>query len=241
MKQPNRVKQALREGRVVYGYNLVFPSPWVVEILGYLDFDFVWLDGEHGPISLDQIEELCRVAEMVGTTPIARVPNIEASTILRFLDRGVQGIMGPHIATKADAERLVKACLFGPLGERSYGGNRGSDYDLTEDADKADYYRVANENMLVGALLEDKRVIEELDGILQVPGIDYFGIGHNDFAQSIGFPGQPHHPEVRKAMDEIHDRIRKGGGRVGADFMKAEWVHKLLLDGARNHLAGRDK
>lgn len=238
MKQPNRIKAAIREGRIAYGYNLVFPSPWVVEILGYVDFDFVWLDGEHGPFSLDQIEEICRVAEMVGVTPVARVPNIESSTILRFLDRGIQGIVGPHIATKADAEQLVRACLFGPEGERSFGGNRGSDYDLIANEEKVEYYKSCNENMIVSALLEDKQVIDELDGILSVPGIDYFGIGHNDFAQSLGYPGASHHPDVQKAMNDIFDRIRKGGGRVGSDIMHTEWVHKMLLDGGRKALAG---
>ena len=105
----NRIKTAMREGRKAYGYNLVFPSPWVVEVLGYLDFDFVWIDGEHGPWSLDQLEDICRVASQAGATPVARVPDIGSSTILRFLDRGVQGIMGPHISTKAEKEKL--SCL----------------------------------------------------------------------------------------------------------------------------------
>src|SRR6266446_4455199 len=63
MKQPNRVKAAMRAGRKAYGYNLSFPSPWVIDILGKLDFDFVFIDGEHGPFGLDQLEDLCRTAE----------------------------------------------------------------------------------------------------------------------------------------------------------------------------------
>lgn len=230
----------MREGRMAYGYNLVFPSPWIVEVLGYLDFDYVWIDGEHGPFSLDQVEDICRTAEMVGVTPIARVPDIGSSTILRYLDRGVQGIMGPHIATRADAQQLVRACLFGPEGDRSFGGNRGTDYDFGSDDDKAAYYKSANENMLIGALLEDKQVIDELDDILSVPGVDYFSIGHNDFAQSLGYPGRSHHPDVQKAMNDIYDRIRKAGGRVAGDFLHTEWVHKMLLEGGRAVLAAKE-
>jgi hypothetical protein len=63
MKQPNRVKAAMRAGRKAYGYNLSFPCPWVIDILGKLDFDFVFIDGEHGPFGLDQLEDLCRTAE----------------------------------------------------------------------------------------------------------------------------------------------------------------------------------
>jgi len=240
LKQPNRLKAAMREGRIAYGYNLIFPSPWVIEILGYLDFDFVWIDGEHGPFGLDQIEELCRTAEGVGVTPIARVPDIGSSTILRYLDRGVMGVMGPHIATKKDAEQLVRACLFGPAGERSFGGNRGSDYNYDAALpDRKKYYQECNDNMVVGALLEDRAVIKELDGILSVPGIDYFGIGPNDFAQSLGFPGEPEHPKVAAAMKDIHDRIRRAGRVVGGDFMRSEWLQNILIEGGQKILAGK--
>src|ERR1700747_1949963 len=129
MKQSNRVKAAMRAGRKAYGYNLFFPSPWVIDILGKLDFDFVFIDGEHGPFGLDQLEDLCRTAERYNLTTIARVPDIGSSTILRYTDRGIMGILAPHIATEADASQLVRACYFGPLGERSFGANRGTDYN----------------------------------------------------------------------------------------------------------------
>jgi 4-hydroxy-2-oxoheptanedioate aldolase len=139
----------MRAGRKAYGYNLSFPSPWVIDILGKLDFDFVFIDGEHGPFGLDQLEDLCRTAERHNLTTIARVPDIGSSTILRYLDRGIMGILGPHIATEADARQLVRACYFGPLGERSFGANRGTDYNAGI-ADKAAYYREANEPPALG-------------------------------------------------------------------------------------------
>src|SRR6202795_3471071 len=88
MKQSNRVKAAMSAGRKAYGYNLSFPSPWVIDILGMLDFDFVFIDGEHGPFGLDQLDDLCRIAERHNLTTIARVPDIGSSTCLRYLDRG---------------------------------------------------------------------------------------------------------------------------------------------------------
>jgi len=115
----------MRAGRKAYGYNLSFPSPWVIDILGKLDFDFVFIDGEHGPFGLDQLEDLCRTAERHNLTPIARVPDIGSSTILRYLDRGIMGALGPHIATEADARQLVRACYFGPLGE-AHSGRTGA-------------------------------------------------------------------------------------------------------------------
>jgi len=129
VKQPNRIKAAVRAGRKAYGYNLSFPSPWVIDILEKLDFDFVLIDGEHEPFGLDQLEDLCRTAERHNLTPIARVPDIGSSTIMRYLDCGIMGIVGPHIATEADARQLARACYFGPLGERSFGANRSTDYN----------------------------------------------------------------------------------------------------------------
>ena len=75
--------------------------------------------------------------------------------------------------------------------------------------------------MLVGALLEDAQVIDDLDEILEVDGIDYFGVGANDFGQSIGLPGMGDSPQVGQAKAQILDRVRAGGGRVADDFMTA--------------------
>jgi 2-keto-3-deoxy-L-rhamnonate aldolase RhmA len=235
MKQPNRIKAAMRAGRKACGYGLTFPSPWVIDILGKLDFDYVFIDGEHGPFDLESLEDLCRVAERYQLTTFARVPDIGSSTILRYLDRGITGILGPHIATEADARQLVRACYFGPLGERSFGGNRGTDYNAGI-LDKAAYYRDANEQMLVCALLEDRAVLENLDAILAVPGIDLYSIGPNDFAQSLGYPGEPDHPEVAKAMQEITRRIHEAGRKMQADVMKSAGVSDMLLEGGRRIL-----
>jgi 2-keto-3-deoxy-L-rhamnonate aldolase RhmA len=235
MKQPNRIKTAMRAGRKAYGYGLTFPSPWVIDILGKLDFDYVFIDGEHGPFDLEQLEDLCRTAERYHLTTFARVPDIGSSTILRYLDRGIMGILGPHIATEVDARQLVRACYFGPLGERSFGGNRGTDYNAGI-PDKAAYYREANEQMLVCALLEDVAVLENLEGILAVPGIDLYGIGPNDFAQSLGYPGQLDHPEVVKAKQEITRRIHQAGRRMQADVMVSAGVSDMLLEGGRRIL-----
>ncbi|MDA1258426.1 MAG: aldolase/citrate lyase family protein [Chloroflexi bacterium] len=244
MDQPNRVLTAMREGRKAYGFQLTFPAPQIIDIMGMLDLDYVWLDCEHGPFSLQDVENACRAAEAVGMTPIGRVPSTQSHVVLQYLDRGLKGVMGPHIATRADAEQLVRACKFGPEGERSYGANRGTGYNVMPPGpegwgDRREFYRNANDNMLVGALLEDAQVIDDLDEILKVDGIDYFGVGHHDFGQSIGKPGMGDSPEVQAEQKKIYDRIRAAGGRIGDDFLIANWVHEMLLDGGRKIVEGR--
>jgi 2-keto-3-deoxy-L-rhamnonate aldolase RhmA len=226
VKQTNRIKVAIRPGRKAFGYNLSFPSPWVIDIMGKLDF--VFIDGERGPFGLDQLEDLCRTAERYNLTAIASVPDIGSSTILRYLDRGIMGIVGPHIATEADARQLVRACYFGPMGDRSFGANRGTDYNAAI-PDKKAYYQEANEQMLVCALLEDVAALDNPDAILSVPGIDLYSIGPNDFAQSLGCPGQPDHPVVTQAMQDLTHRIRLAGHRRQADVMEGAWISAPLF------------
>jgi len=235
----NRIVKARSEGRKALGYNITYPSIWDVEILGMLDFDFVWIDGEHGPFGYSGLEEIVRGAEAAGATAIARVENVEASTILQYLDRGIQGILGPHIASGEDAQKLAEACRFGPEGNRSFGGNRGTNYTLTPEAwgDKIDYYKESNDNMIVGALLEDQGAVDNIDDILAVDGIDHFGIGPNDFAQGIGYPGQPEHPDVVKVIKELSDYIRSKGKLMSQDVMASVWIHDLLLDSGKAFLA----
>jgi 4-hydroxy-2-oxoheptanedioate aldolase len=234
----NKIIKAMKAGRKAMGYNLTYPSVWDVEILSRLDFDFVWLDGEHGPFGYTELEEIVRAIEAAGATPVARVENVEQSTILKYLDRGIQGIMGPHIASGEDAQKLADACYFGPRGKRSFGGNRGTNYTFTPDpwGDKTAFYKESNDNMLVGALLEDQGAVDNIDDILAVDGIDYFGIGPNDFAQGIGYPGQPEHPDVVKVMNELSAYIRSKGRPMSGDIMSSVWIHDLLLDSGKAFL-----
>lgn len=125
----NKIFEKIRTGKRAYGCDVTFVSTTLVELVelvGRSGFDFIRLDGEHGPFTPDTLENMCRVAEMVGVTTIARVPDIEDSTILRCLDRGIMGIVGPHITTAERAELLSKACRYAPLGNRSFGYARGA-------------------------------------------------------------------------------------------------------------------
>ena len=128
----NKIIEKNKKGKKGVGLGLLYPSAEAIEIIGMLGgFDFVHLDGEHGLFSPESIDEMCRVADGFGLTVTARVPDISGSTINLFLDRGVTGIMGPHIETAEEAQGLVDACLFGPDGQRSWGGGRGN-YSISE-------------------------------------------------------------------------------------------------------------
>ena len=231
----NRAVDNAAAGRMSYGFNITFPSAPVMEIMARAGFEFVQFDAEHGPFTPDTLDDLCRVADGLGLTPMARVPDIEDSTILRFLDRGIMGILGPHVSTREKAERLVRACKFAPLGARSMGSGRGAfygDYPST-----LEYMEHANANVLVMAQLEDAAVLDDIDGILAVDGIDYYSSGPQDIAQSMGLPGQPTHPRVLEFEATVRDAVHAAGKKMVDDDMVAVRTADMILDASRAFLA----
>ena len=231
----NNVKKKMKAGEKVYGCSFRFPSLQIVEMVGILGFDYIFIDGEHGVFTLADIEQMCIVADGIGLTPLTRVPNIHPSTILRFLDRGVMGIIGPHISTKADAEALVRACKFPPQGIRSFAGDRVYDYE-TPWKDAASYVRRANDEVLVIALLEDVQALENLPEMLTVEGLDVLGFGPFDLSLSLGFPGSLEHPKVAEAMEKGSAQIRASGKIYSPDLMSTVTVSELLMSGGREFL-----
>ncbi len=206
----NTTKAKLAEGEVVFGAIITRYSPDLVEIFGAIGFDFVMIDCEHGPMNLDQVEHMVRAAESFGITPIARIPNHEESTILRFLDRGLQGIIVPHINTGEAAAGVARAARYYPDGYRGMGGGRAHDYGVGVTRDESTTW--VNSNLLVIPMVEEVEAVQNLDQILAVPGADVLHVAASDLGQSMGFPPQS---EVRKVMGEVVPRVRAAGKSVG--------------------------
>ena len=227
----NNVVTRMRQGEMAYGLNLSFPSTTLVELGGRVGFEFVTFDSEHGPFTVDILDDLCRIADMAGLTPMARVPDIEHPTILRFLDRGILGITGPHIIDADRAHKLAAACRYVPRGARSFGSGRGAYFGDVESL--PEYMEHTNDNLLVIAQLEDIQVLDNIDEILAVDGIDLYASGAQDIAQSMGLPGQPNHPRVQEFEQQVRDSVHAAGKQMADDVMTSARATNLFMDGAR--------
>jgi 4-hydroxy-2-oxoheptanedioate aldolase len=226
--QTNATKAKLAEGKVVFGAIIGRYAPDLVELFGAIGYDFVMIDCEHGPMHLDQVEHMVRAAEVFGITPITRIPNHGDSTILQFLDRGVQGLIIPHVNTPEAAEAVARAARYHPAGHRGMGSGRAHDYGVNVSRDEST--RWINANLLVIPMIEETEAVDNLDGILEVPGVDVLHVAASDLSQSMGFPGAA---AVRQVMRQVVPKIRAGGKWVGvggnspsdtagiADFIKA--------------------
>ena len=239
----NMAKRKLAEGGVV-SVALGPMTPDLIEHFGLLDFDAIWLEGEHGPVDFGDVPDLTRACDLWGKSSIVRVNQHEPGVIYRTLDLGAQGVAVPHVNTAAEARAIVDAAKFGPIGHR---GSATSRQGIGVD----DYFSKANDETMIVVLIEDIAAVHNLDSILEVDHIDVFFVAPGDLAQSMGHPGSYAHPEVTAVVEESIRRIA-AAGRVpgtlvnesnvrhyvglGARFFSTGWI-PWLIEGARRYLS----
>jgi 4-hydroxy-2-oxoheptanedioate aldolase len=207
-----RLPQLLRGDKPLAGMFVGFPSPALVEMCGYAGFDFVIIDNEHGPASIETTEHLIRAARCANTIPVVRT---ELADVPRVLDAGASGVMVPAVNSAEEAARIVDACKYPPLGRRSAAfTTRAGGY--TFHGGPAQIQRV-NDGVAVVLMIETKAAYTSLDAILAVKGVDALFIGLSDLAISMGYPGDNMHPEVQEAVASIVARAR--AANVGAGLL----------------------
>jgi len=234
----NTILKANRAGRKALVFSMTYKDLWAVEAAAQAGFDAVSLDGEHGAFSSSDVDDIVRVANGYGMSVMARVPNIEPNTINLWLDRGIQGVVGPHIETQQQAQQLADACLFPPDGQRSWGGGRGTEFNdahvLNEKySGKLGFAKWTNRNMVVLAQIETKQAHDNLAGILTVPGLTGITGGPHDLAASLGHPGEPEHPECERLAADAARRARAAGKTVQSDMTASTGLPELIFSAAR--------
>ena len=232
----NLLKAKLAEGKAVWGVMVTFPSPPVLEMLGYLGFE--------------SAEECVRACEVAGLTPVVRPIANRPDAITPFLDRGCTGVQVPHVNTAAEARAVVEAVKFAPQGHRGmFFRARPNDYGFA--SSPAEYVEAANRETLVVAMVEEVEGVRNAGAIAAVEGVDVVFVGTGDLSQALGYPGQQTHPEVLRLAEEAIAAVR-GAGKVagvscpedhiphflerGVQFFHSS-VQQLLLAAGRDHLS----
>ena len=242
MMRKNPVKEKLRRGEAVVGAFCNIPSPAAVEILGLLGFDFAIIDAEHGIPDLETVEHMVRAAEAVGITPLVRIALNLQQNILRYLDAGAMGIQIPLVNSVAEAEAVVRSAKYPPVGRRGLAGVRAAGYGIRRPL--GDYVKMANEETLVIVQIETMDAVRNAEGIVKVDGIDAIFVGPTDLSSSMGYPGQPSHPDVVATIERIGriaNAAGKASGTIARDPVSYERWRRLgfqyLCTGVTNFLA----
>jgi 4-hydroxy-2-oxoheptanedioate aldolase len=169
----------------------------------------IWVDLEHSTMPIDTAALICAAALDLGLAPFARIPEREYGVIGRLLDGGVLGIIAPRVETVAEAQDIIAACRFPPLGHRSAIATLA--HVNFEKMSASQFNQTMNQATVVKILLESPLGIANAEAIAALPGVDIVGIGTNDLAAEMGVPGQFRHADVRKAHEAAISACQRAG------------------------------
>ena len=207
------INNKLMAGNAVFGPFIKAGNPGMIEILGYSGFDYVLLDMEHSPFSMEHVEHLIRAAEIGGICPFIRVSSHSESAVLHPLDKGAKGLLVPMVNDRETARRIVEYAKFSPQGRRGMDiYSRAARFGYVG---KKKHFEQSNSDILIAVQIEGKQGLDNLDDILTVDGVDIIYVGPYDLSQSLGIPGEVNDPRVVNAVKTICDKAAAAGRCTG--------------------------
>jgi 2-dehydro-3-deoxyglucarate aldolase/4-hydroxy-2-oxoheptanedioate aldolase len=185
-------------GPTTFGTWVKLPSLETLELLAAAGFEFVVVDMEHSPLTLDFAYQAIVVAQGLGLAVLVRVPDRSGSHLQRLLDAGADGILVPQVASAAEARRSVEQMVFSPAGRRGMGStSRAGRWGLATTAE----YLATGDQVVRAIQIEDAAAFDELDAILDTPGLTAVFLGMGDLSLSSGRPASS--PELQELMDRL--------------------------------------
>lgn len=224
----NRFKAALRAGRQQLGVWNAIPDATVAELLAACGADWIVLDTEHGPMEVtDVLPALQAIAAYPEVSAVVRPAINDWVLIKRHLDQGAQTLLIPYVESRGEAEAAVRAMHYAPRGVRGMAAmTRASRYGLVED-----YVARAPEELCLLVQVETRAALDRLEEIATVEGVDGVFIGPADLSASLGFPGQPQHPDVVAAIEDAIGRLRALDVPAGILALDQEVAHRCIALG----------
>jgi 2-keto-3-deoxy-L-rhamnonate aldolase RhmA len=221
------LKKRLRAGTLTFGAWLSFSDMAVAEIMAGVGFDWVLVDTEHAPFTMEGLARVLLAFDKWPTVPIVRVPWNDPVIIKQVLDLGAGGILIPYVCSEEEARKAVAACKYPREGIRGFGPRRASDYYRSTD----EYIRLANEALIVAIQIEHIDGVRAVAQILEVPGVDVVLLGPMDLSASLGLLGELQHPDVDQAIEDVIAAARRARLPVGIPVdappdVVSHWVSK---------------
>jgi len=233
----NSFKTALANQQPQIGLWLSMAEPYLAEVSATAGFDWLLIDGEHAPNDLRSTLSALQAIAPYRSQPVVRAVCGDVHLIKQLLDIGAQNLLIPMVDTAEQARQLVLATQYPPLGIRGVGSMvaRSSRW-----AARTDYLDVADAEICLLVQAESVLALENLEAICAIDGIDGVFIGPADLAASMGYRGQPFHPEVQAAIEGAITTIVKSGKAAGTLMSDQTVARRYLALGATFVATGVD-
>ena len=218
-------------GRAVppIGTFVKIPAVETVEIVKLAGFDFIVLDAEHALLSLADLNRMILVARAIGISPIVRVPDHGYGDVQRILDAGAAGLFFPHVADRAECEKVVRQASHPPYGTRGAGGGmRAGNWGIAGRGN-ANYVQDGISKVMRIPMIEERIAVDNADEILAVEGVDGVFIGPGDLSMTMGM--KPADPEVQSAIEEVLKKAKAARVPVGTVASDAAGARRLIGKG----------
>lgn len=233
----NKLKTALHNGQTQIGLWLALADPYAAEICAGSGFNYLVVDAEHAPNDLRSLLSTLQAIQPYAAEVIVRLPHGDTSLIKQVLDLGVTNLLIPMVETAEQAQLLVSAMRYPPEGIRGVGCGIARSSRWTR---YSDYLDRANEQIGLIVQVETRKAMHEVEAIAAIDGVDSVFIGPADLAASMGFRGQPTHPNVRQAIEEAITKIIAAGKAPGILCPDEELARHYIFLGVRLVAVGVD-
>jgi 2-keto-3-deoxy-L-rhamnonate aldolase RhmA len=236
----NKTKRKLQNNELALGFGIHHLRTGASAMLAAASgHDWLFIDMEHGAISVHDAAQLCLAALPTGITPIVRICADALDEGTRCLDNGALGVIVPHVDTVERAKEIAHAFRYPPLGHRSWGGPPAA-YGY-QPPGNAEAQAALNEAVLVVAMIESPQAVGNADAIAAVEGIDALLIGTSDLTAEMGISGQIGHARVAEAYEKVGAACRAHGKALGmGGVYDKDNASRYIKGGARMILSGSD-
>ncbi len=235
----NIARERLERGELSLGVGIrIVRTVEIAKAMMSAGLDWLFIDLEHGALSIETASQIAVAALDAGIAPIVRIPNGEFSIATRLLDNGALGIVVPHVETPDEARLVVEKLRYPPQGRRAvFSSVPQLDFKPMTPADMT----ALNAANLITVMLESPKAIENASAIAAVPGIDVLLIGTNDLCVEMGIPGELGDARVTAAYERMIAACREHGKWPGMGGVYDEpLMQRYIGMGARFILAGGD-
>jgi 2-dehydro-3-deoxyglucarate aldolase/4-hydroxy-2-oxoheptanedioate aldolase len=237
---PHVFGEVLDSGGTVRVFSLSrIVHPVIFDVFGISGgFDGLWLDQEHGGMTVEQIQVASACARANGLGLFVRMAPRGYEQVTQNLEAGADGVMAARLESAAGAEEFVGWCKFAPRGDR---GLNSSGYDARYTYKPLPEYVVdANRDNFVAIQIETLGALDEVEEIAAIEGVDLLFVGPADMSQALGVIGQVNHDKVWEAIDRVAAACARHGKPWGTVPAGPDYAARCLEKGCRMLTLGNE-
>jgi len=205
------LKQKLKNNELTLGSWIMMGNQMSVEVMALAGFEWLVVDIEHTAINMETAQMLITTIQANNMKALVRVSKNEEVVIKKVLDMGADGIIVPMVNSQADAKQAVDFAKYPPVGKRGVGLYRAQKYGTKFE----EYKKWVDEELVIIAQIEHINSVNNIDEIVNVPGIDGTIIGPYDLSGSMGYPGEFERDDVQEAIQKVLDSCKKNNMPAG--------------------------